>query len=116
VEGGGSGERTVIRFKTEIGRDATLSVGQLVGSVVSASNGAAIAGAQVWFTYRDQDHSMRPVITDADGHLSITGLPAGGGVLHSQVIGFRADSIAIDQGLGVAVRFALRVNPLRIQY
>jgi hypothetical protein len=96
--------------------DSALSAGQLVGTVVSASSGAPIKSAQVWLDYPDHRHTTRFVITDTDGQFDITGLPADRGMLHSRIIGFRADSVAIDERLGVVLRFALRVNPFRIQY
>jgi hypothetical protein len=107
---------TVVRFQTEIQSDSTLPAGEIEGSVISASSGTAVVGAQVWFSYPDHHHTRRNVFTNANGEFRVKGLPPEDVLISSGRIGFLVDSVKVDSGLKARVRFALRVMPVIIQY
>lgn len=106
---------TVVRYQTEIAVDSLPAAGEVVGSVVSAHDGAPIQSAQVWIYFPPNRHTARVVITNAQGDFRITGLPADSGVLSAKRIGLRSQSIDVDLRRGVRARFALRINPLRLE-
>jgi hypothetical protein len=105
---------TVVRFQTKLEVDSLPAAGEAVGTVVSAHDGTPIQSAQVWISFPPDRHTPRGVITDAEGQFRLVGLPADSGVLSAKRIGLKSQSIDVDLRHGVRVRFALRINPLRL--
>jgi hypothetical protein len=104
------------RFQTKVSFDSTLSSGEIVGTVVSASTGAPAPMVTVWIAYPAHRHTERQVFTDAEGTFRIKGLPDETGILHASGLGFRPDSVPVNPQTKSFVRFALAVTRITLMY
>jgi len=104
------------RFQTTVSFDSTLSSGEIVGTVVSASTGAPAPMVTVWIAYPAHRHTERQVFTGAEGSFRIKGLPEETGMLHASGLGFRPDSVPINPQTKSVVRFALPVTRVILNY
>lgn len=95
--------------------DSLPARGEAVGTVVSAHDGTPIESVHVRINFPQNRLMSREVLTDEQGEFRIDALPADRGVLTAMRIGLKRESIDVDLRHGVRVRFALRINPLRLQ-
>jgi hypothetical protein len=107
---------TTRRFQTTIAFDSSLSSGEIAGTVVSASSGAPATMVEVWIDYPGRRHTKRWLLSDAEGHFRIKGLPDEMGILHAGGLGFLTDSVPINPQTRSFVRFALPVTPVTLMY
>jgi hypothetical protein len=100
---------STVRFQREISSDSTLAPGEIDGSLVSAATGEPVPSARITIVYPDHHHTERTVVTDADGHFRMKGLPNEDGILHAGT-----DSVVVNPIAKPVVRFALRATAIHL--
>lgn len=98
---------------TEAAASASTPAGEVDGLVVDGFWGEPLAGAQV--ISRDSAHPGEAigVITDADGHFTLKGIPRRSVLIQASLVGYRADTVRLDGNSGQFVRFGLRRQAMR---
>lgn len=106
---------TSVNFHTEITVDRAGTPGRIDGTIISAQSGKPLQGVIVYLRVNGA-YRLPGVATDTAGRFQFVRDPEPEVQLESRFVGHRWEFTTLDTRTAVAVRIALRVTRVRIQY